>query len=102
MTHAIQPVQPGEERIRRPAGSVTTFVKLHRTARMPARACSAGPVRLAPAPRAVADTAWLLTDLRDVRAVVAEAVQVGRCTIGAAMGSAGAGGGGGAGGGPFG
>jgi hypothetical protein len=58
------------------------FARLHRTARMPERTCSAGPVRLALAPRAVADTVRLLTDLRDVRAVVADAVQVGRCSLG--------------------
>jgi hypothetical protein len=39
-------------------------------------------VRLALAPRAVADTVRLLTDLRDVRAVVADAVQLGRCSLG--------------------
>ena len=38
-------------------------------------------MRLALAPRAVADTARLLTSLRDVRAVVANSVQLGRCTI---------------------
>jgi hypothetical protein len=48
---------------------------------MPSRTCSAGPVRLALAPRAVADTARLLTDYRDVRAVVAESVQLGRCSL---------------------
>ena len=42
---------------------------------------SSGPVRLALVPRAVADTARQLTSLRDVRAVVAEAVQLGRCTV---------------------
>ncbi len=57
------------------------FVRLQRTARMPPRIASAGPVRLALAPRAVADTAWRLTGLRDVRAVVADAVQAGRCTV---------------------
>ena len=36
---------------------------------------------MALAPRAVADTARLLTNLRDVRAVVADAVQLGRCTV---------------------
>ena len=60
----------------------TGFVRLHRTVRMPVRASSAGPVRLAPVPRAVADTARQLTELRDVRAVVADAVQLGRCTVG--------------------
>jgi len=59
----------------------TGFVKLHRTARMPPRTFAAGPVRLALAPRAVADTARLLTDFRDVRAVVAESVQLGRCSL---------------------
>jgi hypothetical protein len=60
----------------------TGFARLHRTARMPARAASSGPLRLASVPRAVADTARQFTDLRDVRAVVADAVQLGRCTIG--------------------
>jgi hypothetical protein len=59
----------------------TGFARLHRTARMPARVSSSGPVRLTLVPRAVADTARLLTDLRDVRAVVADAVQLGRCTV---------------------
>jgi hypothetical protein len=60
----------------------TGFVRLHRTRRMPTRASSIGPVRLALAPRAVADTVQQLSDLRDVRAVVADAVQLGRCTVG--------------------
>jgi len=57
------------------------FARLHRTTRMPARSSSAGPVRLTLVPRAVADTARQLTELRDVRAVVADAVQLGRCTV---------------------
>jgi hypothetical protein len=57
------------------------FARLHRTTRMPARGSSSGPVRMVPVPRAVADTARLLTTLRDVRAVVADAVQVRRCTL---------------------
>jgi len=60
----------------------TGFARLHRTARMPTRASSIGPVRLVLAPRAVADTVRQLTELRDVRAVVADAVQLGRCTVG--------------------
>jgi hypothetical protein len=60
----------------------TGFVRLHRTARMPSQIAASGPVRFAPAARAVADTAWQLTSLSDVRAVVAGAVQLGRCTIG--------------------
>jgi hypothetical protein len=65
------------ERQRRSAG----FVRLQRTARMPARITSSGPVRLALVPRAVADTVRQLTSLKDVRAVVADAVQLGRCMV---------------------
>jgi len=59
------------------------FVRLHRTARLPAAASAlaAGPVRLAPAPRAVADTAWQLTSVDDVRAVVSDTLSSGRCTL---------------------
>jgi len=60
----------------------TGFARLHRTTLMPARASLSGPVRLALVPRAVADTVRQLSDLRDVRAVVADAVQLGRCTVG--------------------
>jgi hypothetical protein len=59
-----------------------SFVRLHRTARMPARTLSAGPVRVALAPRAVADTAWQLTRPADVRAVVTDAIRHGLCTVG--------------------
>jgi hypothetical protein len=62
----------------------TGFVRLHRTTRMPERFASTGPLRFAPVPRAVADTARLLTDrgdIRSVRSVVADAVQQGRCTV---------------------
>jgi hypothetical protein len=38
-------------------------------------------VRLALVPRAVADTARQLSSRRDARAVVADAVQLGRCTV---------------------
>jgi len=77
------------------------FVRLHRTARLPASAVpagagpggagpggggpggagSGGPLRLAPAPRAVADAAWQLTSVEDVRAVVGDALSSGRCTL---------------------
>jgi hypothetical protein len=66
------------ERQRSSAG----FARLHRTARMPVRSASSGPVRLTLVPRAVADTTRQLTSLRAVRAVVADAVQLGRCTLG--------------------
>ena len=57
------------------------FARLHRTTRMPGRIWELGPVRYAPAPRAVADAVRDLSRLRDVRAVVADAVQRGRCTV---------------------
>ena len=78
------------------------FVRLHRTARLPAAAAvpagtgpggtgpaeagrggagPGGPLRLAPVPRAVADTAWQLTSLDDVRAIVTDALSSGRCTL---------------------
>jgi hypothetical protein len=59
----------------------TGFVRLHRTKRLPSRFVASGPLRLVPAARAVADTTRLLTDVRDVRAVVADSVQRGRCTV---------------------
>jgi hypothetical protein len=59
----------------------TGFARLHRTVRMPRQIALSGPVRLAPVARAVANTAWQLTSLREVRAVVAEAVQLKRCTV---------------------
>jgi hypothetical protein len=58
------------------------FVRLQRTARMPDRIVSIGPLRLVEVARAVADSVRLITDLRDARAVVAGAVQHGRCTVG--------------------
>jgi len=57
------------------------FARLHRTSRMPERMYRYGPLRYALAPRAVADTARGLTSLRDVRAVVADAVQRGTCGV---------------------
>ena len=57
------------------------FVAVHRTTRMPEQAAVLGRRRYASAPRAVADTARGLAELRDIRAVVASAVQKGRCPI---------------------
>ncbi len=57
------------------------FVRLHRTTRMPERIWQAGPLRYAPPARAVADAVRDMTSLRDVRAVVADAVQRGRCRV---------------------
>jgi len=57
------------------------FARLHRTARLPAGFCVHGETRFAFVPRAVADAVRPMTDLADVRAVVAEAVQRRRCSI---------------------
>jgi hypothetical protein len=57
------------------------FVRLHRTIRLPGGFCVAGEVRYALPPRAVADAARWLTDIGDVRAVVAGAVQRRMCSI---------------------
>lgn len=65
-------------RQRRNAG----FVRVHPTARMPEEIFTAGPVRLAPLARAIADTARGLTRLADVRALVAAVVQQGKCEPG--------------------
>jgi hypothetical protein len=58
------------------------FARLHRTVRLPRGFCIAGEVRYALPPRAVADAARWLTDLGEVRAVVAGAVQRGMCPVG--------------------
>ena len=59
------------------------LVIVHRTRRMPSEAICDGPIRYAPPQRAVGDTvrAMASPDLPGVRAVVAGAVQQGRCTI---------------------
>jgi hypothetical protein len=64
-------------RKRRDAG----FVRLHRTTRMPERSWLVGPVRYTLLPRAVADAVRGMDSLRDVRAIVADAVQRGRCQV---------------------
>jgi hypothetical protein len=58
----------------------TAFVRLHRTTRMPKQIWRFGPLRYALPARAVADSVRDLGSLRDVRAVVADAVQRGACT----------------------
>ena len=60
--------------------SDASFVRIHRTTRMPDRVSQLGPLRYAPPARAVADAVRDLDNLRDVRAVVADAVQRGSCT----------------------
>jgi hypothetical protein len=59
----------------------TDSVRIWRTTRMPRTPLNAGAVRVALPARAVADTARALSSLRDVRAVVADAVQSRRCPI---------------------
>ena len=59
----------------------TRFVRLHRTKRMPGRIWEAGPVQYVMPARAVADAVRAMTSLRDVRAVVADAVQRDKCAI---------------------
>jgi hypothetical protein len=59
----------------------TNFVRLHRTSRMPGGIWEAGPVRYVMPARAVADAVHAMTSLRDVRAVVADAVQRDTCAI---------------------
>jgi hypothetical protein len=60
--------------------SSAEFVRLHRTTRMP-ETWSAGPLRYAPPVRAVADAVRAMSSLREVRAVVADAVQRGYCRL---------------------
>ena len=76
VTELIDVLVPASRRRRDAA-----FVCLHRTTRMPERSWQAGPLRIAPPARAVGDTVRGLTSLRDVRAVVANAVQQRRCEI---------------------
>jgi hypothetical protein len=64
-------------RKRRDAG----FVRLYRTTRMPERIWERGPIRYVPPSRAVADAVRAMDSLRDVRAVVADAVQRRACQL---------------------
>ena len=58
-----------------------SFVRVIHTTRMPETFYSAGQIRFALVPRAVADAARGMTRLSDVRAVVADAVQQRRCSL---------------------
>lgn len=67
-----------------PAGArrqSTGFVQVQRTTRMPDEFCVDGEVRFVLAARAVADAARSLRAGRDVRALVAQAIQQRRCSI---------------------
>ncbi len=55
--------------------------RLRRTTRLPGMFCVAGGIRFALPPRAVADAVRDLVAMSDVRAVLAEAVQQGKCPL---------------------
>jgi hypothetical protein len=57
------------------------FVRVHRTTHLPTTAWQVGPLRYALPARAVADATRDMTSLRDVRAMVADAVQHRSCTV---------------------
>jgi hypothetical protein len=59
----------------------TSFVRVWRTWRMPREFCVDGQIRYVLAGRAVADAARSLTGARDVRGLVAQAIQQQRCSI---------------------
>ena len=64
-------------RIRRDVG----FTRIRRTTRLPPGICTAGEIRYAPVPRAVADAVRWGSKDREARAIVAEAVQQGYCPL---------------------
>jgi hypothetical protein len=64
---------------RRPKSS--SFVAVHRTPRMPQPVIRHGRRSYALAPRALADSARSMTDLREVRALIAGAIQRGDCPL---------------------
>lgn len=59
----------------------TAFARVHRTSRMPRQVCASGQIHFAMPPRAVADAVRWVTDAREVRAIVASAVQRGMCPV---------------------
>ena len=59
----------------------TEFVRIIHTSRTPEKWCSTDGIRFALLDRAVADAVRGMTRLSDVRAVVAEAIQRGRCDL---------------------
>jgi hypothetical protein len=76
VTELIDVLVPSSRRRRDAA-----FVRLHRTTHLPTRVWQLGPLRYALPARAVADAVRDLTSLRDVRAMVADAVQRGHCRV---------------------
>ncbi len=75
-TQLVSVVVPAE--VRRQS---TGFVQVQRSIRMPPEVCVAGGVRYALPARAVADAARSLRSGRDVRALVAQAIQQQRCSV---------------------
>ncbi len=75
---------------RRPASAA--FVAIHRTARMPDRVIRKGRRSYVLAPRALADAARSMTDLPEVRALIAGAIQRHVCSVGALASELGEGG----------
>jgi len=57
------------------------FVRIHRTIRMPEQPLRSDGLQWAPPARAVADAVWGLPDVNSARALVAGAVQQGKCTV---------------------
>lgn len=60
----------------------SAFARILRTTRMPAQWCINGEIRFTMAARGVADAARGMTELREVRALVADSVQQEWCTLG--------------------
>jgi hypothetical protein len=82
--YGIRAPETGEVDVLVPAGRKRRscgYVVIRRTRRMPASVTVDGPLGFAPPQRAVADTVRGLGELSDARAVVASAVQQGRCTV---------------------
>jgi very-short-patch-repair endonuclease len=59
----------------------SSFVRVHRTRRMPAEMGVDGEIRFAPPPRAVADAVRNMTSDRDARALVVGVIQQQQCSI---------------------
>jgi hypothetical protein len=82
--HSFQMPPPSGVTVLVPAGvrrQSTGFVRVQRSTRMPPEFCVDGEVRYVLAARGVADAARSLTVAREVRALVAQAIQQQRCTI---------------------
>ena len=75
-THRVEVLVPTP---RRPVSM--GFVTVHRTTRMPPLVIRLGRRSYTPAPRALADAARGMTELREVRALIAGAVQRGDCPL---------------------